>query len=210
MQKQNVCRKCRRIGQKLFLKGEKCFSPKCLFLKKPYPPGEKSKKVRPGSSEYGRQLVEKRKMKSWYGLSEKQFKGYVKEVLEKRGKVGDASLELVRKIEKRLDNVVLKLGFASSRRQARQLVSHNLFLINKKAINVPSYRAKKGDVISIKDQKKENAYFKKIALTIKKVQVPSWLELDREKLIGKVIGDPTIEDVSIPVEIHSIFEYYSR
>jgi len=208
--KKNVCRICRRVGQKLFLKGERCFSPKCSLTRRPYRPGQKPKKVKAGLSDYGRELIEKQKVKCWYSLSERQFKKYAKAVLEKRGKVEDASLELVRKLEKRLDNVVFRLGFASSRRQARQLVSHGNFLINGKPLNIPSYEVKKGEVISVKEQKKEKPFFKKISLSLKKTKPPLWLELDKEKMSAKVVGEPTLEDANLPAEIHSVFEFYSH
>ncbi len=198
------------MGQKLFLKGEKCFSAKCPLLKRPYAPGERKKKRRGGISEYGKELIEKQKMKSWYGLSEKQFKIYVKEILNKRGKVEDASLTLIRKLEKRLDNVIFRLGLASSRTQARQLVNHNHFLINNKPVNIPSFQLKIGDEISLKEQKKGKRHFKRIMPVLAKIQLPSWLAFDKEKMIGKITGEPSFEDSGVPAEIHSIFEFYSR
>lgn len=208
----NVCKICRRAGEKLFLKGEKCLSPKCPLVKKPYPPGQKKKRRRRGGglSEYGKELLEKQKMKLWYGISEHQFKNYVKEVLKKRGGIKDASLELIKKLEKRLDNVIFRLGLASSRAQARQIVSHSHFLVNKKPVNIPSYQVKKGDVISLKKQKTGKAYYKTVVLTLKQTEPPSWLKLDKEKLIGKVVEEPTLEDSGLPMEIPSIFEFYSR
>ena len=198
------------MGQKLFLKGEKCFSPKCPFLKRPYPPGQKKKRRGGNLSEYGRELIEKQKMRNWYGLSEKQFKGYIKEILEKRGRVEDASLVLIRNLEKRLDNVIFRLGLASSRSQARQLVSHSQFLVDKKPVNIPSFQVKKGNEISLKEQKKGKEYFKKISLVAAKIQPPSWLIFDKEKMIAKVVAEPSFEDSGVPAEIHSIFEFYSR
>lgn len=207
----NVCRICRRAGEKLFLKGEKCFLPKCPVVKKPYPPGQKKKRRRGrGFSEYGKELLEKQKMRLWYGLSEHQFKNYVKEVLKRRGGVKDASLELIKKLEKRLDNVVYRLGLASSRAQARQLVSHSHFLVNKKPVNIPSYQVKKGDVISLKKQKIGKAYYKTVVLVLKQTEPPSWLKLDKEKLTGEVVEEPTLKDSGLPMEIPSIFEFYSR
>ncbi len=204
------CRICRRMNQKLFLKGEKCSSPKCPLIKRPYSPGEKPKKRRGGFSEYKKELLEKQKLRLWYGLSEKQFKIYIKKILKKRGREEDASSKLIKTLEKRLDNVVFRLGFASSRRQARQLVSHSNFLVNGKPVNVPSYQVRQGDVISLKEQKKKKAFFKKVLSSLKKNQPMSWLELDKEKLSGKVIGEPNIEETGAPAEVSSIFEYYSR
>jgi len=208
MQK-NVCKICRRTGQKLFLKAEKCYSAKCPLIKKPYVPGQR-KKRRKSFSEYGKELIEKQKMRSWYGISEKQFKKYVKGILAKKGKVDDASLELVRILEKRLDNVIFRLGISTSRRQARQIVNHSHFLVNKKPVNIPSFQLKKGDVISIKEQKKGKVFFQKVALILKKVQLPSWIEFDKKKMIAKIISEPSVEDSEIPVKIASVFEFYSR
>ena len=208
--KQDVCSICRRIGQKLFLKGEKCISPKCPFVKRPYPPGIRSKRGRRKISEYGKELFEKQKMRDFYGISEKQFKNYVKQILKKRGKIEDTSLELIKKLEKRLDNVVFRLGLTSSRHQARQLVNHNHFLVNGKSVNIPSYQVKKGDVISLRKQKKEKPFFKKVSLILKKAQPPSWLKINKEKIIGEVVEEPSLEDSGVPAEIPSIFEFYSR
>jgi len=168
-------------------------------------------KKRTAASEYGRQLLEKQKLKEEYGLREKQFKRYVKEVLKERGHVEDAGAELVKRLESRLDNVVWRLGFARSRRHARQLVSHGHFLVNGRKVNIPSYRVKKGDVVSVKEQKKKKTFFKEALIALKKVEVPSWLKLDREKAEGKVVGEPTPEDAGVSTtEISSIFEFYSR
>jgi len=210
----NKCKICRRLGVKLFLKGEKCLSPKCPMVKKPYPPGQKGKRrVRP-LSEYGKELREKQKLKSWYNLAERQFRKYVKEVLTKRGKVEDAATLLIKTLESRLDNVVFRLGFAGSKSQAKQLVSHGHFLVNGKSIDTPSHQVKKGDIISIKPQKITPSYKlgggQNLQTTLKKYQPPSWLELNVSKLEGKVIAEPSLEEVAPPVEISSIFEYYSR
>ena len=204
------CKICRRAGTKLFLKGEKCLSPKCPMVRRPYPPGQKGKRRPTPLSEYGKQLREIQKLKSWYNLRERQFKKYVKEVLAKRGKVEDLGEILIRLLEKRLDNVIFRLGFATSRAQARQLVNHGHFLVNKRSVNIPSYQVRKGDVISIKPQKAKKANFQNLKNLLKKHNLPSWLKLDLEKLEGKVIGEPTLEEAAPPVEISSIFEYYSR
>ncbi|MDI6883164.1 MAG: 30S ribosomal protein S4 [Patescibacteria group bacterium] len=208
----NSCKICRRLGQKLFLKGEKCFSPKCPLIRKPYQPGQKRKRTgkKGGVSEYGKELREKQKVREYYGIEERQFRRYIKEILKKRGKIEDTAFELIKRLEKRLDNVVLRLGFSRSRRQARQLVSHNYFLVNKKPVNIPSFGVKKGDVISLKPKKKEKQFFKGLSLYIKQVQPPSWLRLDKEKMEGKVIGEPNLEEAGAPAEISSIFEFYSR
>lgn len=205
------CKICRRAGTKLFLKGERCLSPKCAIIKKPYSPGMKKKRRRRVSvSEYGKELREKQKLKNWYNLQETQFKKYVKEILKRRGKVEDAGALLIKKLELRLDNVVFRLGFASSRTQARQFVSHGHFLVNDRAVKVPSRELKKGDRVSIKPTSSKKAIFQTISMSLKKHQPPSWLELNREKLEGKVLAIPTFEEAAFPAEISSIFEFYSR
>ncbi len=204
------CKICRRMGVKLFLKGERCVTQKCQMIKKPYPPGKKGKRRPTPLSEYGRELREKQKLKNLYNLKERQFKNYVKGVLKKRGKVENASDLLVKILESRFDNVVFKLGFTASRSQARQLVSHGYFLVNGKPTNIPSRQLKKGDIISIKPQKTKKAVFKDIKSIVKKAKVPSWLEFNVEKFEGKLKEEPTLEDIIVPVEIASIFEFYSR
>jgi len=208
--KEAKCRICRRLGVKLFLRGEKCLSPKCPMVKRPYPPGLPGKRRKSPPSEYKKELIEKQKLKYWYGLSERQLKKYVKEVLEKRGKVEDVSTLLIQNLEKRLDNVVYRLGFAVSRDQARQLVSHKFFLVNGKPVNIPSFSLKVGDTVSLKPQKLKKAIFKDLKERLKKHQVPSWLSLDLEKFEGKVISEPKVEEVAPPVEVSAVFEFYSR
>jgi small subunit ribosomal protein S4 len=204
------CRVCRRLGVKLFLKGEKCLSPKCPMVKRPYPPGQMGKRRPNPPSEYKRELMEKQKLKNWYNLEERQLKKYVKEILEKRGKVEDASVLLIQNLEKRLDNVVYRLGFAASRNQARQLISHKFFLVNGKTVNIPSFRLKVGDVISLKPQKAKKVVFKDLKERLKKHLIPSWLTLDLEKMEGKIISEPKVEEIAPPVEVSAIFEFYSR
>lgn len=203
------CKICRRLGVKLFLKGERCFSPKCQIVRKPYPPGIRRKRRRVSFSEYASELREKQRLKNLYQLRERQFEKYVEGTLSQRGKVEDATTLLLKKLESRLDNVVFRLGFASSRALARQLVSHRHFLVDKKTINIPSFQVKKGDVISLKESSAKKAIFQNIKNVLKKQKVPSWLKLDTEKLSGKVIGEPSLEGAP-PVEIPAIFEYYSR
>ena len=204
------CKICRRLGVKLFLKGEKCLSPKCPMVRKAYPPGQRRKRRPTPLSEYGKELREKQKLKNWYNLGERQFKNYVKKVLDRRGKVEDTSELLIKILEIRLDNVVFRLGLSASRLQARQLVSHGHFLVNGKSIDTPSYQVKNGDIILVKPQKIKKANFQNLKNLLKKYKPPSWLELNAEKLEGRVIGEPTIEEAAPPVEVSSIFEYYSR
>jgi len=198
------------LGAKLFLKGERCLSPKCPMIKRAYPPGQKRKRRLGPPSEYGKELREKQKLKKWYNLRERQFKNYIKKVLTQRGKVEDASSLLIKLLESRLDNIVLRLGFVQSKEQARQLVTHSHFLVNGKPINVPSFQVKKGDVITIKPQKMKEAIFQNLKILLKKQKIPSWLELDIEKLEGRVIGAPNLQEIAPPVEISTIFEHYSR
>lgn len=207
--KKNKCKICRRAGTKLFLKGEKCSSPRCPMVKKPYPPGKKGKR-RTRLSGYGKELREKQKLRDWYNLGESQFKKYVNEVLEKRGQVEDAASWLIRKLETRLDNVVFRLGFASSRSQARQLVSHGHFLVNNRKVNTPSYTVEPGDQISIKESSKKKSIFEYLSRKLKKYQPPSWLSLNVSKIEGKVTSLPNLEDITPPADISMVFEYYSR
>jgi len=208
--KDNKCKICRRLGVKLFLKGERCLSVKCSIIRKPYPPGQKKKRRARALSEYGKELREKQKMKNWYNLRERQFKKYVKSILNAKGKVKDASALLVKILETRLDNVVFKLGFASSRVSARQMISHGHFLVNDKPMNIPSYLAKKGDRITLKPKSSKKAVFQNLSLALKKRAAPSWLEMNAEKMEGKILRDPGPEDITPPAEISSIFEFYSR
>jgi len=206
----NKCKICRRLGEKLFLKGEKCLSPRCPMVRKPYPPGQKGKRRRSGLSEYGKELREKQKLKNWYNLKETQFRNYVKEVLKKRRRMEDAGAQLIQILERRLDNVVFKLGFANSRNQARQLVSHRHILVNNKIVNIPSFLVKKGDKIKIKPASNKKEALKHLSTTLKKQIPPQWLSLNIDKLEGEVKILPTIEEAEIPVEVSAIFEFYSR
>jgi small subunit ribosomal protein S4 len=214
MESKPKCKICRRSGKKLFLKGDKCNSAKCPMVVKPYPPGLKGKRRMGGLSEYGRQLKEKQRLKNWYGLSEKQFKNYVNEVLEKSRRgvsmMGDAQEALIKKLETRLDNAIYKIGIASSRVKARQMVSHGHFFVNGKAIDIPSFAVKKGDKITIRPVSLKKPVFKDISAALKKAQPPLWLKLDPDKIEAEVIGYPTIDMAAPPAEIQSIFEFYSK
>jgi len=204
------CKTCRRLGQKLFLKGDRCFSQKCAMVRRAYAPGPQKKRKGGNPSEYKKSLQEKQTLKKWYGLSERQFKKYVKETLAKMGKVENVSNELIKNLENRLDNVIFRLGFVNSRIHARQLVSHGYFLVNGKPVNIPSFNVKKGDVISIKESKKKKPIFKELKNQLKRKETPLWLNMDKEKFEGKAIGEPNLEEVKPPAEIPVIFEFYSR
>ncbi len=202
-----VCKKCRRAGQKLFLKGERCFTPKCAMIKKPYAPGIHGRRRRRAISEYGTQLIEKQKICGIYNIRERQFKRYFREASKERGVIGD---NLLKKLETRLDNVIFKLGLAESRRKARQFVSHGPILINNKKVNIPSFQVKPKDIIKVKKVSFSSAVFKDLGTKLKKFKTPDWLSLDKNKLEGKIVSYPKREDISIPVDMQMIVEYYSR
>ena len=170
---------------------------------------QKRRPRRKNVSEYKKLLQEKQSLKRLYGLSEKQCKRYVKETLMMKN-VGNLTDELIKRLERRIDSVVFRLGFAKSLPQARQLVTHAYFLVNGKSINIPSFQVKKGDIISLKEGKKQKAIIKDVMETLKKMSIPSWLEMDKEKLQGKILQYPTLAEVNPPIEISLVFEYYSR
>jgi small subunit ribosomal protein S4 len=178
--------------------------------KTPGAPAPTKRKRESAVSEYKKSLTEKQTLKRLYGLSERQFKRYVKETLEKMQRVENVSDELIKRLEKRLDNVVFRLGLAKTRSQSRQMVNHAYFLINGKPVNIPSFQVKKGDVIAIKENKKKKPIFKDLTETLKKVETPVWLNLDKSKLQATTIGDPSLAEVNPPVEISLVFEFYSR
>lgn len=198
------CRLCRREGQKLFLKGDRCYSEKCALERRNFPPGQHGqgrKKV----SEYGLQLREKQKAKRFYGLQETQFRNLFDKAVRKQGKAGENLLIM---LETRLDNVVFRLGFASSRKEARQLVVHGHFTINGKKANIPSMAVKAGDVIAVKEKSTNSPKFKEIKdMTI---TVPAWLSVDVNKLEGQVLSIPTREQIDTPIAEHLIVELYSK
>jgi len=207
---EDKCKICRRQGVKLFLKGERCYSPKCAIVRRPYPPGQKGKRRSRPLSEYGKELREKQKLRNWYNLRERQFRNYVKEVLSKRGRVEDAPSQLIRTLERRLDNVVFRLGFAASRPKARQLVSHRHIMVNGKVVNIPSKLVRKGDKIKIKLTSAKKPIFQHLPRALKKHTLPSWLNLNIEKLEGEVKDLPKVEEALPPVKMSAIFELYSR
>ena len=199
------CRLCRREGAKLFLKGDRCYSTKCAFERRPVAPGVHGagrKKV----SEYGLQLREKQKTKRIYGVQEGQFRKYYEMADRMKGITGENMLSL---LERRLDNVVYRLGFASTRLQARQLVSHAHFTVNGKKVDIPSYIVKAGDVIQVRENKIKNAYFEQVKNS-KAPNMPKWLEGDLEKLEGKVLELPKREDIDTQIAEHMIVELYSK
>ncbi len=180
------------------------------MIKKPYPPGKTTQKRRRRLSEYGVEFAEKQKLKNWYNLSEHQFYQYVSKALSERKKAEETPLELLNLLERRFDNVVFRLGFAASKKEARQLVSHGFFFVNGKKVNIPSFQLKKGDVVSLAASKAKKEKTKVFSLRLKKAQPPAWLKLLKEKMEGKVLRDLNLSDLSFPAEISSIFEFYSR
>lgn len=204
--KDEQCRICRREGQKLFLKGSRCYTDKCSISRRNYAPGQNGQKKKK-LSEYGTQLREKQKTKAYYGVSEKQFRKYFEMALTEKGITGEVLLQI---LESRLDNVVYRLGFASSRTQARMLVTHGAFDVNGKKVNIPSYIIKAGDVISVREIKKDNGTIKHALEVNASRPVPTWLEKDTEKLSGKVVRLAGREDIDLPVEEHLIVELYSK
>ena len=202
----SVCKFCRRENVKLFLKGDRCFTDKCSFERRPYPPGQHGQS-RLKFSEFALQLREKQKAKRYYGVYERQFSRYFAEADRMRGVTGTALLAL---LETRLDNVVYSLGFASSRREARHLVKHNHFVVNGKKSNIPSYNVEKGDVIEVQEKSRGITKILASIESVKKREVPSWLEADHGAFKGTVKDMPARENVTLPVEENMIVEYYSR
>lgn len=198
------CRLCRREGCKLYLKGEKCGSTKCPLLTKYAPPGDHGK-GRKKASGYSIQLREKQKTKRFYGVTEKQFKMYYDRASEMRGVTGENMLVL---IERRLDNVVYRLGLGTSRAMARQIVNHGHITVNGKTVDIPSYQVKPGDVIAVKENKKENALFKELRGA--KIVMPKWVEFDTENFTGKILDNPKREDIDLNINEQLIIELYSK
>lgn len=201
------CKQCRRVGEKLFLKGERCTGPKCGMVKRNYAPGFHGPKGRKRLSDYGLQLQEKQKAKKLYGLLEKQFRlTYAKA----SKKPGDAGKNFLRLLEMRLDNVVYRLGWASSRSQARQLVNHGHFTVNNRKASVPSFSVKLGETIKIKKSSLSNRFFKNLGEKLKKADRPSWLNLDVTDLSAKVLHEPKDTDLPQSINVQMIIEYYSK
>lgn len=202
------CKICRRAGEKLFLKGEKCFTPKCTFVKKPYPPGklESEKKHKSVRSEFGSYLMEKQKVRNAYGVSEKQFGNYVKYVREKQG--ANPTEALYQALEERLDNVVYRLGLASSRPLARQLVSHGHIIVNGRKVTIPSFSVSVGDTVAVREGSRGIGPFKGLKEKWEKHTFPNWLKADAEKGAAEVQGKP--KDTDLVYNLNSVIEFYSR
>ncbi|MEI6132010.1 MAG: 30S ribosomal protein S4 [Bacillota bacterium] len=200
------CRLCRREGLKLFLKGTKCYTGKCAIEKRNYAPGQHGQQ-RKKSSEYGIQLREKQKVRRYYGVLESQFRKYFEMASRKKGITGENLLSL---LETRFDNTIYRLGLATSRAEARQLVNHAHFTINGKKVNIPSYLIKSGDVIAIREKSKSSDKFAAIQEAVGGNPIPKWLEIDSEKLVGTVVALPSREDIDLEIAEHLIVELYSK
>ena len=201
-----VCRLCRREGQKLFLKGDRCYSDKCAVARRSFAPGQHGKN-RKKLYEYSLQLREKQKARRYYGVLESQFRGYFDMAEKKPGITGENLLQI---LESRLDNVVYRLGFAMSRPEARQLVRHGHFTVNGKKVNIPSYLVKEGDVIALKDKSKNSEKIKSILDANANKPIPKWLDLDRNINQAKVVNLPARDEIDFDIQEHLIVELYSK
>jgi small subunit ribosomal protein S4 len=201
-----VCRICRREGLKLFLKGSRCYTKKCAFERRSTPPGMNTTRRRK-VSEYGLQLREKQKVRKSYSVLERQFRNYFEKAEQHKGMTGE---NLLRLLEMRLDNVVYRMGFARSRAEARQLVSHGHFAVNSRPTNVPSFNTTLGDRIEVRESRRNREYFKTVAETIKSAQTPEWVSVDAAKLSGTVLSEPVREQMPLEFNEQLVVEYYSR
>ncbi len=202
----SVCRLCRREGQKLFLKGDRCYTDKCAVTRRAYAPGQHGQ-GRKKPSEYGIQLREKQKARRFYGVLESQFKKYFEMANKQKGITGE---NLLRILESRLDNVVYRMGLATSRAEARQFVSHGHFTVNGKKVDIPSYLVEENDVVAVKEKSRNSQKIKDVVEAMEGKIIPKWLDLNRDTLEGKVVSLATREDVDLPVEEHLIVELYSK
>jgi len=201
-----VCRLCRRLGDKLYLKGEKCFTPKCPFERRPYPPGQRSLRRRK-VSDRGLQLREKQRARTIYGILERQFQRYYAEAVRRHGITGE---NLLKTLELRLDNVVYRLGFAESRVQARQLVLHGHIAANGRKLAIPSHVLRVGDAVHWTERGQRTAHFQALKESIGSESIPSWLSLDVENMTGRVLAQPAPEEVGARFNVAAIIEFYSR
>jgi len=203
----SVCRICRRENMKLFLKGDRCYSDKCAFDRRSYAPGQHGQRRRGKVSDYGIQLREKQKVKRLYGLSEKQFRLFFSRADRQKGITGTNLLVL---LERRLDNVVYRLGFVNSRAQGRQFVRHNHFLVNSKKVNIPSYMIQAEDVIEVREKSKKIQSINDSLDAVVRRGIPQWLELEKENFRGMIKGFPVREDITMPIQEQLIVELYSK
>ncbi len=205
---ESKCRKCRRAGEKLFLKGERCAGATCAIARRPGTPGvHGAKRKKRGGSEYGIQLAEKQKVKRSYGIQERQFKNYYESASKKKGNTLNM---LAASLETRFDNIAFRLGFAASRSQARQMVGHGHCMVNGRRVDIPSYQIVKGDVITIRPGSASKKIFQDIKTVLKKYEPPQWLAMDKEILKGEMLRAPEIEELDVPFNLQLITEFYSR
>lgn len=202
-----VCRLCRREGMKLFLKGDRCFKEKCAIERRGYPPGQHGQRRSRRMQGYGIQLREKQKVKRIYGVLESQFRTYFKEADRRKGITGENLLVM---LERRLDNVVFSLGFASSRAQARQLVRHGHIEVGGRKTTIPSYQVRQDQMVSVREKSRKNDFIRQSLDTVRGRGVPAWLELDADNYTGRVVALPTREDIKLPIEEQLIVELYSK
>lgn len=202
----SLCRLCRREGMKLFIKGTRCFTEKCAFERRKYPPGQHGHN-RAKLSDYGLQLREKQKVKRIYGIMESQFKNYFEKATKMKGITGENLLKL---LERRLDNVVYRMGFAINRRQARQFARHGIFLVNGKRVNIPSYLLRPGDIVEVVANFKEKEIIKENLAVAESRGFPSWTEIDIDNMKGKFVRVPERDEMQIPVSEQLIVEFYSK
>ena len=201
-----VCRLCRRERNKLYLKGDRCYTDKCSLTRKGYPPGEHGQ-ARQKFSEYGQQLREKQKARRIYGILERQFRRYFREADRRKGVTGEILLQM---LESRIDNVVYRMGFARSRAEARQMVNHGHFRVNGRRVDIPSYLTRPGDEIALREKSRNLSVFKELRESAGAGSVVDWIEVDLEKMQGRVIRMPQREEIDVPLEEHLIVELYSR
>jgi small subunit ribosomal protein S4 len=202
-----VCRLCRREDMKLFLKGERCYTDKCGYERRSYPPGQHGQARRRKRSDYGEQLREKQKVKRIYGIAERQFRGYYYKASRMKGVTGDSLIQL---LERRLDNAVYRAGFVSDHAEARQLVRHGHFLVNGKRVNIPSYLVRSGDVLEVKEKSRKITRIIEAVGAVERRGVPRWLELDKENFKASVKALPARDDVTLPIREQLIIELYSK
>ena len=202
-----VCKLCRREGMKLFLKGERCYTDKCGYERRSYPPGQHGQARRRKLSNYGEQLREKQKVKRIYGIAERQFRGYYYKALRTPGVTGYTLIQL---LERRLDNVVYRMGFASDHAEARQLVRHGHFSVNGKKVNIPSYLVRARDVVQVKEPSQKMARINEALAAVDRRGVPQWITLDKENFRGAINQLPSREDVTLPIREQLIIELYSK
>lgn len=202
-----VCRLCRREDMKLFLKGERCYTDKCGYERRSYPPGQHGQARRRKRSDYGEQLREKQKVKRIYGIAERQFRGYYYRAARMKGVTGENLIQL---LERRLDNVVYRMGFVSDHAEGRQLVRHGHFKVNGRRVNIPSYVVRSGDVIEVRDKSRQITRIVEALSAVERRGVPAWVDVDKDGFRGTVKALPSRADVTLPIREQLIVELYSK